>query len=51
MTTQAMVQTIRAPSPGSPSLEWVASGVGLLLTFGVFGLIGWQALDDAAPRP
>ena len=34
-----------------PSLEWVASGFGLLLTFGVFGLIGWQALDDASSPP
>jgi len=34
-----------------PSLEWLASGVGLLLTVGVFGLIGWQALNDASSSP
>jgi len=34
-----------------PSLEWIASGVGLLLTVGVFGLIGWQALNDASSSP
>ena len=35
----------------TPWIEWVASGVGLLLTLGVFGLIGWQALSDAGSPP
>ena len=35
----------------TPWLEWLASGVGLLLTLVIFGLIGWQAVDDAAQSP
>ena len=46
---------IDAYRPGTtahtPWLEWIASGVGLLLTLGVFGLIGWQALNDAGSPP
>jgi uncharacterized protein (TIGR02588 family) len=39
------------PSPDTPWLEWVASGVGLMLALGMFGLIGWQALNDAGSPP
>ena len=35
----------------TPSLEWVASGVGLLLALIVFGLVGWQAMNDASEPP
>ena len=35
----------------TPWLEWLASGVGLLLTLVIFGLIGWQAVDDASQSP
>ncbi|GEO14077.1 hypothetical protein [Microvirga aerophila] len=35
----------------TPWLEWVASGIGLLLTLGIFGSIGWQAFDDAGAPP
>jgi uncharacterized protein (TIGR02588 family) len=35
----------------TPWLEWLASGVGLLLALIVFGLIGWQATNDASEPP
>jgi uncharacterized protein (TIGR02588 family) len=35
----------------TPWLEWIASGVGLLLTIGVFGVIGWQAFDNPSEPP
>lgn len=35
----------------TPWLEWAASGIGLLLTLGVFGFIGWQVLGDATSPP
>lgn len=34
-----------------PWLEWVASGIGLLLVLGIFGVIGWQVLNDASTPP
>ena len=34
-----------------PWLEWVASGVGLLLVLGIFGVIGWQAFNGATVPP
>ena len=34
-----------------PWLEWVAAGVGLVLTLGVFGMIGWQAVSDGSGPP
>jgi uncharacterized protein (TIGR02588 family) len=37
--------------PQVPWLEWLASGIGLLLVLGVFGVIGWQAFSDAAAPP
>ena len=39
------------PKTRTPWLEWIASGIGLLLALVVFGLIGWQALDDASEPP
>ncbi len=39
------------PEARTPWLEWVASGVGLLLAVIVFGLIGWQAMNDASEPP
>jgi uncharacterized protein (TIGR02588 family) len=35
----------------TPWLEWLASGVGLVLTLGVLGSITWQAFDDAGAPP
>lgn len=40
----------RSP-PHTPPLEWIASGIGLLLTICVLGFIGWQALHDATSPP
>jgi uncharacterized protein (TIGR02588 family) len=34
-----------------PWLEWLASAIGLLLVAGIFGFIGWQALDDPNAPP
>src|SRR5690242_12428752 len=34
-----------------PWLEWVASGIGLLLVLGIFGVIGWQMFNDATTPP
>jgi uncharacterized protein (TIGR02588 family) len=34
-----------------PSLEWIASGIGLVLALCMFGFIGWQALDDPTSAP
>ena len=39
------------PKARMPWLEWLASGVGLLLALVVFGLIGWQAVKGAAEPP
>jgi uncharacterized protein (TIGR02588 family) len=39
------------PEARTPWLEWVSSGVGLLLVLVVFGLIGWQAINDASEPP
>ena len=39
------------PKARTPWLEWLASGVGLLLALIVFGLIGWQAMNDASEPP
>jgi uncharacterized protein (TIGR02588 family) len=38
-------------SQHTPWLEWLASGVGLVLALCVFGFIGWQALGDATSPP
>jgi uncharacterized protein (TIGR02588 family) len=41
------------PASGShiPWLEWLASGLGLLMALCVFGFIVWQALHDATSPP
>jgi len=41
----------RGDSQHTPWLEWLASGVGLVLALCVFGFIGWQALGDATSPP
>jgi uncharacterized protein (TIGR02588 family) len=43
--------TARPPAAKqTPLLEWVAAAVGLLLTLGVIGVIGWEALNaDDSP--
>lgn len=38
-------------APHTPLLEWIASGIGLLLALCVFGFIGWQAIDDPGSPP
>jgi uncharacterized protein (TIGR02588 family) len=38
-------------TPQVPWLEWLASGVGLLLVLGVFGVIGWQAVNGSPTPP
>jgi len=38
-------------SKRTPWLEWVASGVGLLLAVCIFSVIGWQVLDDVTSPP
>ena len=38
-------------APQVPWLEWVASGIGLLLVLSVFGVIGWQAFNGAKVPP
>lgn len=44
------IQTAKAEQQ-VPWLEWVASGVGLLLVLGIFGVIGWQAFNGATTPP
>ena len=34
-----------------PWLEWTASGIGLLLVLGMFGVIAWQAFHGATMPP
>jgi len=34
-----------------PWLEWVASGIGLLLVLGIFSVIGWQVFSGATTPP
>ena len=34
-----------------PPLEWLASGLGLLLTAGVFASIGWEAVTQVRGSP
>jgi uncharacterized protein (TIGR02588 family) len=37
--------------PEVPWLEWVASGIGLLLVLGIFSVIGWQVFNGATTPP
>lgn len=34
-----------------PAVEWIAGGIGLLITLGLIGFIGWQALQDPPGTP
>jgi uncharacterized protein (TIGR02588 family) len=38
-------------APQVPWLEWLASGIGLLLVLGIFGVIGWQLFNGATTPP
>lgn len=43
----------RDRSSRRPAVEWIAAGLGLALTLGVLGFIGWQAVqapDEALPQ-
>jgi uncharacterized protein (TIGR02588 family) len=33
-----------------PALEWIAAGIGLLLTLGILGAIGWEAVRGDGDR-
>ena len=47
-----MGQSDRQQRPSKrPWTEWVAGGIGLVLTCGLLGFIGWQALQDAPEQP
>ena len=46
-----MTRDEQRTGPRTPWLEWLASGIGLLLALLVFGLIGRQAVDDASQPP
>ncbi len=35
----------------TPWLEWLSAGIGLVLTLGVLGSIGWQAVRDVSEPP
>ena len=34
-----------------PALEWIAAATGLLLTLGMMGVIGWEALQGGRTQP
>lgn len=36
---------------GTPALEWIASGIGLVLTLGILGSIGWEAVQGGGNEP
>ena len=36
---------------GTPALEWIAAGVGLIVTLALFGVIGKEALEGPDRRP
>jgi uncharacterized protein (TIGR02588 family) len=42
---------VEAPKPQIPALEWIAAGIGLAMTLGMFGVIGWGALKGNGERP
>lgn len=40
----------RKPAVETPLLEWVSAAIGLILTLGLLGAVGWEALDaDDSP--
>lgn len=36
---------------GIPLLEWIASAIGLVLTLGILGTIGWEAAKNGGDSP
>ena len=36
---------------GKPALEWIAVSIGLVLTLGLVGFVGWQALSSSKQEP
>jgi uncharacterized protein (TIGR02588 family) len=49
---QALDRRRESDRQSTPPLEWLASGIGLVLTLGMLGLIGWQAYRGTeAPPP
>jgi len=41
----------KARTPREPLLEWIAAGIGLVLTLGILTVIGREALSGEAERP
>ena len=35
----------------TPALEWIAAGIGLLLTLAILGTIGWEMIAGRGDRP
>lgn len=48
---QAVNRRDEADRQSTPPLEWLASGIGLVLTLGMLGLIGWQAYRGTESQP
>jgi uncharacterized protein (TIGR02588 family) len=46
-----MVKDDQHPVGKRPLIEWIAGGIGLLITIGLVGFIGWEALQRAPERP
>ena len=40
---QVSDQQDKRQDSGTPALEWIAAGIGLVLTVAMLGFIGWQA--------
>jgi uncharacterized protein (TIGR02588 family) len=53
MEQNRAIENENHPASGNhiPWIEWLASGLGLLMALCVFGFIGWQALHDATSPP
>ena len=41
----------RGREGGTPALEWIASGIGLVLTLGILASIGWEAVQGSGDAP
>src|SRR5688572_20269589 len=50
MADQATTETDQEGG-GTPALEWVAAGVGLVVTLFMLGFIGWQAIQGSDRLP
>lgn len=41
----------KAAQAETPALEWIAAAIGLVLTLGILGLMGWEAMTVSEDRP